>query len=123
MPQVLIVDDEKNILKTLSIGLCRYNYLVKQATNGLEALSILRKNPCDFVVSDIRMIPMDGYTLAAKIKKKYPEIRIILMSAFDPENHNSRLNTNTHYPLLTKPFSISDLVAKLLVEDKQNLDN
>ena len=70
MSRVLIVDDEKNVLKTLSIGLRRYKYLVEQAQNGPDALTILDRESCDFVVSDIRMSPMDGYTLASEIQQK-----------------------------------------------------
>ena len=86
MSRVLIVDDEINILKTLSIGLKRYQYDVMEALNGHEALNIMQNSPCDFVVSDIRMAPMDGYTLASKLRIKYPKVNVILISAYDFED-------------------------------------
>lgn len=119
MSQVLLVDDEKNVLKSLSIGLKRYKYSVSQARSGLEALRIMKENPCDIVVTDIRMFPMDGYTFAARVRKKYPWVSIVLMSAygFDKEQSDSEKRLVCHR--LTKPFPISELVRVLRGEGKK----
>ena len=119
MSLVLIVDDEKNVLKTLSIGLKRHNYSVKSARSGPEALKLMEQSRCDVVVSDIRMSPMDGYTLASRIREKYPDVVIILMSAygFDEDHpvHKSRLL----YPRISKPFDVEELIKVLESEKKK----
>jgi len=119
MSQVLIVDDEKNVLKTLTIGLKRHKYNVKSARSGPEALEVLEQSPCDIVVSDIRMAPMDGYTLASRIHENYPDVTIILMSAYgfneDHPVHDSRLS----YPRISKPFDVEELIAVLEAEKKK----
>ncbi|MCD6118041.1 response regulator [bacterium] len=119
MSRVLIVDDEKNVLKTLSIGLKRHKYNVTSAKSGPEALKIMETNAFDFVVSDIRMSPMDGYTLASRIREIYPDVIIILMSAygFNEEHpvHSSRLS----YPRISKPFDVEDLINVLETEKKR----
>jgi DNA-binding NtrC family response regulator len=119
MSKVLIVDDEKNILKTLSIGLKRYQYDVMEALNGHEALDIMQKSPCDFVVSDIRMAPMDGYTLASRLHAQYPKVNVILISAYDFEDEKFKTKEIICYPKLTKPFSIPELVKALQREEKK----
>jgi len=120
MSRVLIVDDERNVLKTLSLILQRHDYSVLQAQNGPDALRVLDQEPCDFVVSDIRMSPMDGYTLASLIHQKYPQIGIVFMSAFGFEDQNPASDQVMHYPKLTKPFSVSDLI-KILKEEEERI--
>lgn len=117
MSRVLIVDDERNVLKTLSLVLQRNDYSVFQAQNGPDALKVLDQEPCDFVVSDIRMSPMDGYTLASLIHQKYPWIGIVFMSAFGFEDQNSGTDPVSEFPKLTKPFPVSDLIRILKEEE------
>ena len=117
MFRVLVVDDEKNVLTTLSIGLKRHDYLVSQAKSGPEALKLLEEQPFDFVVSDIRMLPMDGYTLASLIRNRHPQIGIVLMSAYAFEEKEERLKA-LGLPWLTKPFEVTDLVG--ILEDEKN---
>jgi len=119
MSQVLLVDDEKNVLTTLSIGLRRYDYEVRKAQSGPEALKIMEEDPCEIVVSDIRMYPMDGYTLASQIRKKYPGVNIILMSAYGFKDNESPNQKASEYPCLTKPFSITDLISVLRKVEKK----
>lgn len=113
MPRVLLVDDEKNVLKTLSMGLRRLAFGVEEAQTGPEALALLEKKRVDAVVSDIRMSPMDGYTLASEIQKRHPKIPVILMSAYGFESQQVEEKDGTIYPKITKPFSVHQLVDKL----------
>lgn len=115
MCRVLLVDDEKNVLMTLAIGLQRNDFSVEKAHNGPQALEMLKENNFDFVVSDIRMLPMDGYTLASKIHKQYPDVGIILMSAYGFEAKRHKKG----FAQLTKPFEMSDLVQLLHQEDEK----
>lgn len=111
MPSVLLVDDEKNVLTTLSIGLKRHNYTVRVAQSGRAALQVMEENPCDIVVSDIRMSPMDGFTLVSQLYERYPDINVILMSAYSEDNE--KFMKKYSCPRLTKPFKISDLIEEL----------
>ncbi|MBN2102965.1 response regulator [bacterium] len=113
MSCILLVDDEKNVLKTLSMGLRRLDYGVEEAQTGPEALELLGKKSVDVVVSDIRMSPMDGYTLASEIKKLHPQIPVILMSAYGFESQQVEERDGVIYPKITKPFSVHQLVDKV----------
>jgi DNA-binding NtrC family response regulator len=117
MSTVLLVDDEKNVLKTLSMSLKRYDFAVHQAQSGPDALKLLDESPCDFVVSDIRMNPMDGYKLASAIRKRHPDMPVIFMSAFSAEDANGLPDDLAGYSRLTKPFPVADLVR--LLHDKE----
>ncbi|MBN1894671.1 response regulator [bacterium] len=115
MSRVLLVDDEKNVLMTLSMGLKRHDFDVQQAQSGPAALEILKKEPVDFVVSDVRMHPMDGMTLAREIHTAHPEIGIVLMSAYGFDDARSMQG----FHQLTKPFDVSALV-KILNENNKS---
>ncbi len=119
MSQVLIVDDEKNVLRTLSIGLQRSNFTVREARSGEEALKMMDKEPCEIVVSDIRMSPMNGYTMVSRIRDKYPQVRIILISAYGFDDEEPEKKKLYQYPRLTKPFTVAELVR--VISDEQCL--
>lgn len=119
MSNVLVVDDEKNVLTTLSIGLRRNRYSVRQAQSGPEALKIMEEDPCGIVVSDIRMSPMDGFSLAEQIRKKYPGVSIILMSAYERDEKHAEKEARLVCHRLTKPFDVSELVEILKNEEKK----
>ena len=119
MSQVLIVDDEKNVLKTLSMGLKRSHFTVQEARSGEEALKIMEEDGCEVVISDVRMSPMDGYTLISHIREKYPRVRIVLISAYGFEDEEPEKRRQYQYPRLTKPFTVAELVN--VVSNEQNL--
>ena len=111
MADVLLVDDEKNVLAILALGLKKYNYSVKKAQSGTEALRVMAEEPCKVVVTDIRMNPMDGFTLASKLFEQYKDIKVIFMSAYSEDNEKFRNSFSC--PRFTKPFDISDLVKEI----------
>jgi len=73
---VLIVDDEKPFLLSLTDGLASYakDFTVVTAMNGKEAVTILDSTGVDLVVTDLRMPKMDGFELLAHISSNYPDI-------------------------------------------------
>lgn len=120
MSTILLVDDEKNVLKTLSLSLQRHSYSVMQAQNGPDALRLLDESPCDYVVSDIRMAPMNGYMLASAIRERHPRMPIIFMSAYAADPMEGHCRGIEDCPRLTKPFPVGDLVRLLRSEPRES---
>ncbi len=112
-PHVLLVDDEKNVLTSLAIGLRRFGFAVHEAGSGLEALDIFQSHPCGLVVSDVCMAPMNGLTLAAKLRELVPHVRIVLMSAFGFDDHKQDEKEQAYDATLIKPFRVFELVRIL----------
>ncbi len=110
MARILLVDDEKNVLRSLSIGLRRHSYSVIQARSGAEAMEKMETHPCEVVISDVRMSPMDGYTLASHIRQRFPWVCMILMSAFGFDEEPLGDFVVQPYPRFTKPFPVSELI-------------
>jgi DNA-binding NtrC family response regulator len=83
---VLIVDDDQNMTRTLGDILAASGFAAETATNALEGLRILEAKPCQVVLTDIRMPGMNGVEFQQAIKEKYPDVRVILITAYaDPE--------------------------------------
>jgi putative nucleotidyltransferase with HDIG domain len=85
---ILFVDDESNILQGLQRMLhpMRKEWEMKFVEGGMEALSLLQKEPFDVIVTDMRMPGMDGIQLLSEVKQKFPEvIRVVLSGYSDHE--------------------------------------
>ena len=77
----LVVDDEAPLRSVLSRVLEKSGYECITAASGMEALELLEENEVPVVFSDIRMPEMDGVTLVGKIRERWPEIAIVVITA------------------------------------------
>jgi len=75
-PNILVVDDEKDICMALNILLTKEGYAVKEAYNGEEALDRLRETNFDVIMTDIRMEKMDGFEVLKQAQKISPETSV-----------------------------------------------
>jgi DNA-binding NarL/FixJ family response regulator len=80
--KVLIVDDHQMFIDGLKSLLRKQDVFIvtAEALNGLDALKIINEQHIDIVISDISMPVMSGIELTKKIKEKYPEIKVIIVS-------------------------------------------
>lgn len=81
--KILVVDDDAVILELISKILAQNGYEVILAPDGFEALNLLEQNKIDIVITDMKMPNMDGMELIDLIKKSYPGMKIIVMTAFE----------------------------------------
>lgn len=82
--RLLIVDDHQMLLDGIRALLQDENQfeIIAEAHNGTQALSLLKENEIDIVLTDINMPEMDGITLAQKIHAEFPDTKIIALSMF-----------------------------------------
>lgn len=78
---VLVVDDEPHMRRILEIMLRKAGHLVFIAGNGREALQVLRENPVDLVITDLRMPEMDGIALLTRLRQDGMEVPVIVITA------------------------------------------
>jgi len=79
-PRVLLVDDEPTLNETLSAVLKASGFVCRCAGDGFEALRLLRETPPDILISDLRMPNMSGFELLAIIRRRFPQIAVIVIS-------------------------------------------
>jgi CheY-like chemotaxis protein len=79
---VLIADDDLGITNSLKEILEADGCRVQTASDGLEALERLSAAPCDLVLSDVVMPNMDGHELFLRIRERWPQLPVLMMTAF-----------------------------------------
>jgi DNA-binding NtrC family response regulator len=122
MKDILIVDDEKTFLDTLAEGLGFYSryFHVITADNGRTAIEILKAFMIDVVVTDLKMPGADGYELVDYIKKYYPTIPIIIMTAHGDPAAEKRLWGMGIAQYLEKPLELGEIVSEILSAEKKH---
>lgn len=111
--KVLIVDDEVNLLKTLSDILTSNGYEVAVAKDGPSALSLIEKNGFDIALLDIRMPHMDGVELLERIKAQHSSMEIIIMTAYGTIETAIRSIKLGAYAYILKPLDIDEVLLNL----------
>lgn len=109
---ILFVDDEKPILNSFKRLFIKTDYNVYLAISAADALSILKKQKIDMIISDVKMPQIDGYSLLNTVKEKYPNtIRIILSGYIDKKDIIKAVQNNIAKIYLLKPWDNKDLIS------------
>ena len=113
VPKVLIVDDDQSWLSLMQKELASYleTFKVRTADDGEAALEIINREHIMLVVSDLRMPGMDGFDLLARILEKYPDVPVIIVTAYDRPKTKDVVFRSGAAGYLTKPFD-SDVLAR-----------
>ena len=111
---ILIVDDEQDMLQLLKRSLtpdldCR----IETASSGKEALRAISHHPFDLVLADIKMPEMDGLELLELIKRKKPELTVVMMTGYGTVDTAVEAMRNGAYDFVTKPFDHEALIVRL----------
>ena len=102
---VAVVDDDNEMRSMLEDYFRAQDYQVSAFSSAVEALDKLRPiDPPDVIISDIRMPKMDGLEFTVKIKEKFPETCVILITAFGSIETAIEAIRRGAYDYLTKPF-------------------
>lgn len=122
MPDILIIDDEELIRDSLATVLIREGYTVDTAVNGQEGMEKFEKDPARLIVTDIIMPKMEGIETIKKLREKYTDLKIIVISGGGRAGNLDFLAVAKKLGAdisLHKPFSRAQIVqaAKTLMAD------
>ncbi len=125
MKDVLIVDDERAFLSILTEGLRGYgqDFGIITAENGRDAIEVLKRQPVDLVVTDIKMPQMDGFELLEYLNANHPRVPVMLMTAFGTPEMEERGRAMGARQYLEKPFDVDTLVQKIRGELTRELSD
>lgn len=115
MKKVLLVDDEAMVRRVLQVALEKAGFDVDTAANGEDAMSKLRTQVPDVLITDIEMPRMDGRTLCETINAEQPgrSFPIFVVTSLTEREHRSWSSTIDNLHFLEKPISVRKLLAKL----------
>ncbi|PEQ13292.1 DNA-binding response regulator [Novosphingobium sp. PC22D] len=109
---IALVDDDRNVLTTVSIGLQSEGFATRVYTDGETALKALLENPPDLAIFDIKMPRMDGLKLLEQLREKSP-LPVIFLTSKDEEPDEALGLAMGADDYITKPFSQRLLVARI----------
>jgi two-component system response regulator PilR (NtrC family) len=120
MANLLIVDDELGMRQFLTHLLQREGHTVRVAENGQQGLTLIREQPPDLIISDIRMPDMDGVELLRAAREFLPEVEVIMMTAFANVDTAREAFLLGAYDFVQKPFD-NDLLKETVARALQKI--
>jgi len=111
-PNILVVDDESQITRVLKTALSSRGYAIRTASDGDDALQVMKSWTPDLVITDLRMPNMDGVELCRYLRAK-SGIPILVLSVRNEERIKIEALDAGADDYITKPFSIDELLARV----------
>ena len=113
MARILIVDDEENIISTITHVLQDEGHVVFSANNGTDGLNFLRKNEVELVILDVWLPDMDGLDLLEKFKSSGIEASVIMISGHGSIDIAVRSTRIGAFDFIEKPPSLDRLITSV----------
>ncbi len=111
--RILLVDDDPGLLRLLTIRLRAEGFEVSGVTNATEALASAATFRPDLVITDLRMDGMDGIALLSELQRRWPGLRVILITAHGTIPDAVQATQRGAYSFLTKPIDKDELLEQV----------
>lgn len=109
--RILVVDDDPAMRQVLTKVLMHAQYDVEEASNSAEAIDRLSERRFDLLLSDIRMVPIDGLALASMARTIEPALKILLVTAYGERADARDARAAGADGYLSKPFRMRQLLT------------
>jgi len=114
MTSAIVVDDDFDTVEVFSEFLSLRNVdVLGKAYDGMEGLKLFEEKQPDIVFSDIWMPEYDGFYLLTNLKEKYPESKIIMVTADLTSETDAKLKSSKADFVIFKPFKIVDVMSAI----------
>jgi two-component system NtrC family response regulator len=107
--RVLIVDDDDSLRRVTQVRLEQAGYQTTTAASGFDALAVLQKSPVELVITDLKMPGMSGLELLRRIRTEFPDVIVILLTAFGSVESAVDAMRGGAYDYITKPVHADEL--------------
>ena len=113
MFDILVAEDDFKLNRIYCSALQDADFHTFAAYNGEEAMELIAEHPMDLVISDIMMPGMDGYTLTKYLRKEYPEMPILMISAkegYEDKRHGFLAGIDDY---MVKPVDLNEMLLRV----------
>jgi DNA-binding NtrC family response regulator len=112
--KILVVDDELDILELLEMIIAeRTSHQVVTTNNPLEVSALLKEQAIDLLITDLRMPAMGGIELIREVKKSYPDMPVIVITAYGSSQSAEESIAEGAYDYITKPFRKDQIIITI----------
>ncbi len=108
--KLLLVDDEEDYVRTMAERLEMRDVGSRVALSGEEALRMVKDDTPDVMVLDLRMPDIDGMGVLRRVKRRYPQIEVIIMTGHGSEQDEQEARRLGAFDYLRKPIDINQLM-------------
>lgn len=123
LAKLLIVEDDASLQKYLKEFLQENDYVANVASDGAAALNTVTKSPPDLIILDLGLPTMSGESVLVEVRKKYPELPIIILTAKDSTPDIVQTLDLGADDYLTKPFVANELLARIKARLRSSEDH
>ncbi len=112
---ILVVDDEPEIRKLVGAMVSQLGYTALTADSGEHAATLYKRHqgPIDLLITDVVAPGMSGPMLAEKLTAMQPDLKVLYISGYDNTHVVQKYVVERGHSLLTKPFTVEDMKAKV----------
>ncbi len=121
--KILLVDDEKEFVETLSERIRMRDHKSDVALDGEEALKLMDDDLPDVVVLDLKMPGIDGMEVLRRIRKAYPNVQVIMLTGHGSDKDEKEARKLGAFEYLQKPVEIETLMKKIKKAYKQKFES
>jgi len=108
--KILVVDDDEVIRLSFLRSLAGAHRKVEATWNGVDALRAMERDPFDVVLLDLRMLGADGMTVLKKIKEKWPDSEVVIITGYPTLETAKEAVRLGAYSYLAKPLGPEDVI-------------
>ena len=120
--KVLLVDDEQTFVQTLSERLQMRDLENETVYDGEQALSFVDDKEPDVMVLDLKMPGIDGMEVLRRVKKKFPDIRVIILTGHGTDRDEEESRRIGVFDYLKKPVDIEVLVSRIKAAHRDKIE-
>jgi len=121
--KILLIDDEKELVETLSERIRMRDHKSDVALDGEEALKQMDDDLPDVVVLDLKMPGIDGMEVLRRIRKAYPNVQVIMLTGHGSDKDEKEARKLGAFEYLQKPVEIETLMKKIKKAYKQKFES
>ena len=111
--RILVVDDEDALRMVLSSELSTSGYDVATASDGDEAITVIKNKPFDLILLDIKMPKVDGFEVLKFVKKNYAAVKVIMLTGFADLKNAIESKKHGAEDFVSKPYDLVDLLTTI----------
>jgi response regulator RpfG family c-di-GMP phosphodiesterase len=120
--EILVVDDEECVRSLIGHFLGRLGFRATEAASGEEALNALAQGQYDLVLSDVRMPGMNGMSLLAEVRRRYPDTPVLMLTGCEDVSTAVDAMKNGAFDYVLKPFHLDQVEASVREALKRQSD-